>query len=368
MAGCGFSAHAVGGDDGTSGAGAMIDAEAPGCVPGFLGLCAQAPPTESLDITTAQTLDTDSDPRCRTYLQAGDPAICLVYVSSVSIATTGTLTVTGSRPLAIASTSTVSIEGAIDVGSHGPQVGPSADQGTCAFASVPDMDIGGGGGGAGGTFTLDGGDGGIGDSDNSLGGDNTGLPGTHGAAIPIATLHGGCRGQAGGAEGVGGGTGGLGGHAGGALYLYARQRITIPGTVRATGARGEGGATQAGGGGGGSGGFLVIESPSITITGQLSANGGGGGQGGARIGTTDVPGLPGTDGVLGTTPAAGGFGANNNDGRFSRGGGGGAGTVAATAGTSSILGGGGGGGGAGVIKLLGATRALGGSTISPPPS
>jgi len=374
IAGCGFSAHVVPGGDDAGGGSAVIDSGTPGnldaagCVAGFLDLCAQAPPTTGLDITDAQTLDTDDDPRCRTYPQAGDSAVCLVYVSSVSIAGTGSLTVIGSRPLAIASTSAISIAGAIDVGSHGSQIGPAADHSACAFATSPDMDLGGGGGGAGGTFTQVGGNGGIGDSDDSLGGDGTGRPGTHGVATPVTRLRGGCRGQAGGAEKVSGGNGGIGGHSGGALYLYARQSITIPGTLRATGARGEGGETQAGGGGGGSGGLVVIESPSITITGQLSANGGGGGQGGARIGSTDVSGLPGSDGALGATPAPGGFGANNNDARFSTGGAGGAGTVAATAGTSSILGGGGGGGAAGAITLLGATRTLGGSTISPPPS
>jgi hypothetical protein len=373
MAGCGFRAQGVAGDDDPGGGGVVIDGspasvDAVGCVPGFLDLCAQAPPTVDLDIKDAQTLDTDHDLRCRTYPQAGDSAVCLVYVSNVSIAGTGSLTVIGSRPLAIASTSAISIAGAIDVGSHGSQVGPAADHSTCAFATSPDPDLGGGGGGAGGTFTQVGGDGGTGDSDDSLGGDSTGRPGTHGLTAPVTRLRGGCRGQVGGAEAAGGGNGGIGGHSGGALYLYARQSITIPGAVRATGARGEGGETQSGGGGGGSGGLVVIESPSITIAGQLSANGGGGGQGGARIGPTDVSGLPGADGALGATPAPGGFGASNSDARMSRGGIGGAGAVAATAGTSSIIGGAGGGGAAGAIKLLGATPALGGSTISPPPS
>jgi hypothetical protein len=375
VAGCGF--HSPLGPDGdgddTGGGSAMIDGglassvDAAACVPGFLDLCAQAPPTTDLDIKDAQRLDTDNDPRCRTYVPAGGSAVCLVYASSVAIAGTGSLTVFGSRPLAIASTSAITIAGAIDVGSHGPQIGPAADHSACAFMTAPDMDIGGGGGGAGGPFTLAGGDGGSGDSDDSLGGDGTGRPGTRGLTTPVTRLRGGCRGQAGGAESASGGSGGSGGHSGGALYLYARQSLTIPGTVRATGGRGEGGQVQAGGGGGGSGGLVVIESPSITITGQLGANGGGGGQGGARVGSTDVPGLPGGDGALGGTPAPGGFGANNNDNRFSTGGTGGAGAAAATAGTSSIIGGGGGGGAVGAIKLLGATN-LAGSMISPPPS
>jgi hypothetical protein len=383
LTGCGFSSRAApdGGmaDGGTTAVvDAEIDADLPndgpglGCAPGFLDLCLQAPPTAALDITDAQTLNTDTDSRCRTYPQAGGGPVCLIYVSSAAISDAGSLTVTGSRPLAIASTSLITLAGTIDVASHGSQIGPAADDSACAFEFTPDPDLGGGGGAAGGTFTQIGGDGGVGDSDSSLGDDGTALPGTHGPVTTIPTiLRGGCPGQSGGAERAGGGNGGRGGRSGGALYLYASQSITISGSIRAMGARGEGGEAQAGGGGGGSGGFVVIESASITITGQLSANGGGGGQGGGRIGTIlgqrDVTGQPGADGALGATPAPGGFGANNDDAMFSSGGAGGAGSTAAAAGTPSIRGGGGGGGAAGAIHLLG-TTAVGGSTISPPPS
>jgi hypothetical protein len=383
LTGCGFSSRAAP-DGGMEGRDSMavvdaeIDADLPkdgagmGCAPGFLDLCLQAPPTTDLDITDAQTLNTDTDPRCRTYPQAGGGPVCLVSVSNAAISDAGSLTVTGSRPLAIASTSLITLAGTIDVGSHDSQIGPAADDGACSFAFAPDLDLGGGGGAAGGTFTQVGGDGGVGDSDSSLGGDGTALPGTHGPVTTITTvLRGGCAGQNGGAERAGGGNGGRGGRSGGALYLYASQSITISGSIRATGARGEGGEAQAGGGGGGSGGLVVIESASITITGQLSANGGGGGQGGARVGfillQRDVTGRPGADGALGATPALGGFGANNDDAVLSSGGSGGAGSIAAAAGTSSIVGGGGGGGAAGAIHLLG-TTAVGGSTISPPPS
>ena len=350
---------------------AMMPAQAgraAGCVAGFFDLCTQPSPTTDLVISDARTLNTDIDARCRTYAQAGGSAVCLIYVSAVTIAMTGSLTVTGSRPLAIASTSTLTIAGAIDVSRHVSQVGPAVDNAASAFAMVPEPDPGGGGGAAGATFTLLGGDGGVGDSDNSLGQDDTALPGTHGPSTPITTvLRGGCRGQDGGAEEAGGGAGGTGGHSGGALYLYAAQRLEIPGSVLATGARGEGGESQAGGGGGGSGGLVVIESQLITITGQLSANGGGGGQCGGRVGANDVTGQPGSDGAFGLTPAPGGFGANSNNVRFSRGGAGGAGSTAAAAGTSSIVGGGGGGGAAGTVRLLG-TTVTSDSTISPLPS
>lgn len=378
IAGCSFSAHAPsnpGGDD-TPG----VDAAVPGdvaasidgaaaCVRGFLDLCTQAAPSTALDITNAQSINTgpsNTDPRCRTLTQPGGSDVCLIYATAVTITGNGSLTATGSRPLAIASSSTLTIDGALDVGSHGPQRGPAADAMGCTFATVPELDRGGGAGAAGGSLTQPGGDGGIGDSDNSVDPDGTAAAGTHGATIKITVLRGGCAGQAGGDEAPGGGAnGGAGGHAGGALYLFARQSLTITGDVRATGAGGGGGQVQAGGGGGGTGGLVVIESPSITISGRVAANGGGGGQGGGRLNQNDISGNPGTDGAMGTTAAAGGSGVASGDPRFGFGGAGGA-TTAAVGGTTANFGGGGGGGAAGVIELIGTTQ-LSGSTISPAP-
>jgi hypothetical protein len=378
LAGCGFSTHA-GAPDAPIGpvvdaavADAAADApagDAAVCVPGVVDVCGMPAPTMAFDVSNAAPLNTDSDGRCTTVTLAGH-AICLIYATEVTIASTGSLMVTGGRPLALVSASTLRIDGAIDAGSHGPQIGPAADDTSCAFASIPDNDLGGAGGGAGGSFTLAGGNGGTGDTDSSLGGDGMGSPGTHGATVSAPPLRGGCPGQKGGDEQTGGFVGGTGGHAGGALYLAARVSVSVAvaGSIRATGAGGAGGRSQAGGGGGGSGGTVVIESPAMTISGKISANGGGGGQGGGRTaGGDNVTGGPGTDGALGTTPAPGGFGANNNDSNFSTGGAGGAGTTAAAPGTGSILGGGGGGGGAGMVRLIG-TATLAGSTISPPPS
>jgi hypothetical protein len=338
-----------------------------GCTAGVVDVCGLPAPTAAFDASTAVTINTDTDPRCRPLTVAGRP-LCLIYATAVTIAASGALTVTGGRPLALVSASTMAIGGAVDAGSHGAQIGPAADDASCAFAANPEMDMGGAGGAAGGSFTLAGGNGGTGDTDNSLGGDGTGLGGTRGAAVSAPPLRGGCRGQKGGDEQPGGSVGGAGGHAGGALYLAARESVSVAGSIRATGAGGAGGQAQAGGGGGGSGGMVMIESASIKISGQISANGGGGGQGGGRLPPAmEVTGIPGADGALGKTPAAGGFGANGNDNQFSAGGAGGADTAAAGSGTSSILAGGGGGGAAGVIRLIG-TTALAGSTISPPAS
>jgi len=376
FAGCGFSSPAAA-PDGPGGP--LIDAaavdganggDAAVCVTGLVDVCGLPEPTMAFDIPAPATLDTGSDVRCKAVSVSGRE-LCLIYATEVTIAAGGTLTVTGRRPLALVSASTMAIAGAIDAGSHGAQIGPAADDASCGFATPPDMDAGGAGGGAGGSFTLAGGNGGVGDTDASIGLDGTGAGGTHGATAAAPALRGGCSGQNGGDELPGGSVGGAGGHAGGALYLAARQSVSVAGAIRATGAAGAGGAAQAGGGGGGAGGMIVIESPSITVGGQISANGGSGGQGGGRIVITgkvvDITGAAGSDGALGMTPAPGGFGANNNDGQFSAGGAGGAGTAVAGAGTGSILGGGGGGGAAGVIRLIG-QPGLAGSTISPPPS
>lgn len=375
IAGCGFSAHASsnsGGDDTAS-----IDAAVPGdtavdgappCVPGFLDLCQQAEPTTTLDITSAKLIDTDRDPLCRRLGQSGGGEVCLIYATDVRITSTGSITAFGSRPLAIAASSTLTIDGAIDVGSHGILRGPAANVMGCSFATSPQNDLGGGGGGAGGSFTLPGGDGGTGDENNNGGTNGTAAAGTHGSTTAISVLRGGCAGQTGGDEGVmNGGRGGRGGDSGGALYLFARQRLAVASSVRATGEGGEGGGGMSGGGGGGTGGLVMIESPSIAISGEISANGGGGGQGGGMDSMGKrVPGLPGSDGALGTTAAAGGSGALNNAPGFGNGGAGGA-LTAATAGTGAGYGGGGGGGAAGIIKLLGAQQQLSGSTISPAP-
>jgi len=347
---------------------AVVDAP---CVAGFLDLCSQTVQPMTLNITNGQTIKTDSDSRCHTYTQASGGDVCLIYVTSVTITGGGLLTVTGSRPLALASSSTMRIDGMIDVGSHGGQRGPAADDAACMFAGNPASDTGGGGGAAGGTFTLAGGNGGIGDKNDNGPPTGTATAGTHGATTTISVLRGGCPGQAGGDEGGGSnGRGGAGGHSGGGLYLYARQSLTITATgrVRATGAGGAGGEVLAGGGGGGTGGLVVLESPSLTISGQISANGGGGGQGGGLSGPQHdklTSGNGGRDGDLGTTAAAGGSGAGGNDPGFGPGGAGGA-LTAAVDGTTADFGGGGGGGAAGVIKLLSGQQQVSG-TLSPVP-
>lgn len=372
--GCGFEHGATssgGGDDmpviDGSIDGATIDpgGEPNPCQPKFLNLCGQPAASMTLDAPGIDSINTDTDPRCRTLTQTNGGPVCLVYVTSASIG--GQLIATGSRPLAIASTSTINIAGVIDVSSRRSdgKTGPGMD-GTCTFSATPEMDLGGGGGGAGGSFGAVGGDGGHGDSDNSLGNDGDGAPGLAGPVLTPTVLRGGCRGQNGGNESAAGQVGGTGGHSGGALYLYAATSITMTSgaVIRASGAGGTGGGAQAGGAGGGTGGMVVLEAPQLTIAGTIAANGGGGGEGGARVGTgmntTNVSGQPGSDGSSTTTPAPGGQG---TDVRFGFGGAGGAGSTAAVNGTTAATGGGGGGGSVGIIHLIGTQNVTG--TLTP---
>jgi hypothetical protein len=367
IAGCGFHSRGSGEPPGPPGGDASV-----GTCAGFLDLCGQAEPSTMFELGDGLMIHTDSDPRCQALPQAGGGDVCLIYATAVVIDRNATLTAIGPRPLAIASISTLTLEGAIDVSSHGPQQGAGADATGCSFAGAPGTDAGGGGGGAGGSLTLPGGDGGSGDKNNNGGASGVAPPGKHGTTTTISALRGGCPGQAGGDEGGGPGTGrgGEGGHSGGALYLFARESIVISGTIRATGGGGVGGGGMAGGGGGGTGGLIVIESPSIMSSGRISANGGGGGQGGGFTEEGFFPsqmrasGNPGHDGDLVTTAAAGGAGAAGNDPGFGPGGDGGASGTAATSGTTADFGGGGGGGAAGVVIIRSRQPQLSG-VISP---
>ncbi|HEX5059821.1 MAG TPA: hypothetical protein VFV99_10705, partial [Kofleriaceae bacterium] len=324
LVGCSFE-HGVALDDATGGDIATPDGD--GRCGLFLDLCGSPAPPGPLHLVNADTINTDTDPRCLGVMQASGGDVCLVYATMVDIDSGASLTATGTRPLAIAASGALTVGGTIDVSSRiSGQRGPASSDTACSFAATPELDLGGAGGGAGGSFGLAGGNGGTGDTDQSQGGsDGMGAPGMAGAPASVTALRGGCRGQAGANEDATGGVGGSGGHSGGALYLYAAESIQISGVIRATGAGGNGGQVQAGGGGGGSGGLVVIESPSIVVTGAISANGGGGGEGGARVGSTPVSGQPGADGMMGTTAAAGGMGSDN---RFGYGGAGGASTEA----------------------------------------
>lgn len=335
---------------------------------GLLMLCLSALPTNPVTMGV-RTLDTSDNASCTHIVaQTNGPELCVIAGTTVSVI--GLITAVGSRALVLVATDEVSIsaQGAIDASSKiSPRrTGAAANTGTCSTAGNGENDSDGGGGGAGGSFGTVGGNGGEGISGIDAEGGSTG-----GVQTSFALLRGGCRGGAGGGRVNGGsGGGGLGGEGGGAVYLIARNTITIDGGVFASGA---GGGTNPasvgrdqGGGGGGTGGMIGLDAPMIQLgtDGRVVANGGGGGGGGGSIGSSGEGGSPGSDGA--TTDfdsrAAGGVG------RLGGGNGGPGAALNATTnqnGTDSSFGGGGGGGGIGVVLVFGAISDT--SRISPAP-
>jgi hypothetical protein len=308
------------------------------------------------------------------------PAAVTVRAFAVNPSTSGT----GTNPLVLVATDSITIEGTIDVASHlndtlaGGIQALGAGARTAVGCAVTGLDGGtgkpvtgnpdrsyGGGGGAGGSFGTLGGVGGTGGNNNNT------TPGAPVAGTGTDQLVGGCPGGSGG-MGDGGMGGGAGGNGGGAVYLLAGKSITIAGKINASGSGGSAGGpgmrSSGGGGGGGAGGMIGFEAPKVTIaTGAaVYANGGGGASGSGQV-DTDM-GTPGKD-PTGPTPAAAGGGGNDG------GGAGGAGSVAAGTGAAGAKGssaqesaGGGGGGGAGVIRVFSTQPATIQGAVSPPAS
>lgn len=263
-----------------------------------------------------------------TITQSDGTTADLIVGASVHLTSNAVLGVFGDKPLIIASWSTISIEGTIDVSSARlgtNNLGPGANPADCTAhaAGTPSGKAGGGGGGFG---TA----GGTGGSGGTAGGT---------AASPPATVRGGCAGSTG---GTGGGAGGAGG---GAVQLTAQLSIAITGTLNAGGAGADGGpGPERGGGGGGSGGYLGFEAPQIDLAGAtIAANGGGGGGG-----SDTVAGLFGNDATPDENVAAGGLGG----GAGGDGGPGAARSVAPGNGTNGGGGDGGGGGGGSVGYVI----------------
>ena len=327
-----------------------------------LAICLTRPPAEPVMLSGA--LDTSTSLHCRPEISAA----CVVAGTMVSLPSGTTLVATGLRPLVLLASEELVVDGTLDAASHVATLvgGPGALAATCnPPLAMPSRH----GGGAGGSFAAAGG---AGAGNDSPGSDTGGA-----AASPLAAIafRAGCRGQNAGATS---GTFGFGGPGGGAAYLIGGTRITIHGTVNASGGAGRGGqCTPApcsslsgqdanGGGGGGSGGMLVLDAPAVAIPigGRVLAEGGGGGEG-ASVSEDGVDGGEATDGII---AASGGTGPAGHGGD----GGAGAHTTILVGGpgergtSSNPGGGGGGGGGAGVIRLRQATAIEGGGVVSPP--
>lgn len=268
--------------------------------------------TAPLEVAAGATLEVSTaDAMCDSVVTQGPnlPKICVKKYTTVTIAATATVNVTGPNALAIVSTGAMTVDGTIDVSAAMAAHGPGAPQMQGAGAAPP-MGASAGGGGAG--FLTPGGDGG--DSAirlNQMGGAGGMMHGTD----ELIPLHAGARGGNGGTQNPTA----QGGFAGGALQLGSCTSITMGmmAVIDAGGGGGQGGngainsAVDPGGGaGGGSGGAILVEAPVVTVAGGLFANGGGGGSGGAH-GTAMTPGQDGNrgaDGPRSTMPAAGGPG------------------------------------------------------------
>jgi len=310
---------------------------------GLLSICPNVMPSAPLQITSNTSIDTQASSLCVAYTGTNAGAYCVLVGTSISVATNRSLSATGTRPLVLLSTSTVTIDGTVDVSG-----GAGANPTTCVAGGAPT----GSQGGAGGSFTGRGGSG---------GGEVSGLGPTAAPATTTIAFHGGCPGGTG-----AGSTPGTGGSGGGAVYVIAASSITITGSINASGAPGTGAAVFAGGGGGGAGGFIGLDAPTVSSTGSVFANGGGGGEGATPRST----GLDGAASAGATAAASGGAGSAPH------GGDGGAGSVGASrAGEDGQPGGqcgqnaqsgGGGGGAAGMIYVFPAQTLAG--QVSPPQS
>jgi hypothetical protein len=252
------------------------------CVGTAFSICAyveHAPVTLVSQTLGSRTIDTSSDAACASYSSTPPLDACVIVGASIEIPRGTTVVATGSRPLVLLATDSITISGTLDAASHsGTTAGPAASAQPCATDYTSASTTGGGwtsgppygGGGWGGSFGARGGAGGA----AWLVTDG----GTSPSAITNAVLRGGCPG------GDGAGSPGTGRLGGGAVLLVARQNLTIDGAVNASGAGGGGGVIVpsvllGGGGGGGSGGMIILDAATVNTSGQCFANGGGGGEG-----------------------------------------------------------------------------------------
>ncbi len=332
-----------------------------------------------LVLTGAATIDTSSETIndetgalvVSTAVVSGGPVE--IFVLRVKSLTAGSITVTGTRALAIVSDGAITLNGGLDASgvSSGPNTpGGIDDTATCGAREVTGSGNdwpGGGGGGFGGT--------------GGNGGSALGHGGGAGSAIngtaSLVPLRGGCAGG----RSIGAVTGP--GAGGGAVQLVSNRLITIPATGHVA-VTGEGASGFAGfvfcamgngncyaGAGGGAGGGVLLEAPSVVVAAGagIFANGGGG----STTTTTENAPSRGEDGQLSETSAAGGVSQETDRGN---GGAGGAGATAnGGSGQGTSIGddfdGGGGGGGVGRIRInlpVGASTAAIEGTVSPPAS
>jgi autotransporter-associated beta strand protein len=199
--------------------------------------------------------------------QNGGPQVAVFDFSSINIASGVTVSMSGSRPLALLSQGNATVQAPLTVGIAGYLGGTAEPFSGQAF-------IAGEGPGGGGAETFSqvfyfAGGGGFGGA-----GGSPAAGGTYGKLFQ--TLQGG----SGGGAYASGNSGGVGGTGGGGLEISSVGTLSVSGTIAANGLAGSN--SSFGGGGGGAGGGIVLSGRSgLSITSVLSANGGAGANGGA---------------------------------------------------------------------------------------
>ena len=251
----------------------------------------------ALAVVASATIDSSLDNNCTGGVvpQTEGPEICVMHYDRISVSSGASLTLVGTRAVALVADNDLTVTGAIEVGATGSVSGPGG--GTYESGGGPTtINDGSGGGGAG--FRTPGGAGGNGTGDGATtnGGSASGAP------IEGAPLRGGPRAAF---AAAGGGGGAL-------TAISCRSRVTVLGTIDSRGGGGGGGRVRStpvtdnpvAGAGAGAGGYVVLQGVSILVTGQTFANGGGGGAGNN---TAFTPGaVNGLDGTASDTLCASG--------------------------------------------------------------
>lgn len=252
----------------------------------------ETPATDELAISLTTLINTDLDASCTggVVAQTGGPEICVVRHHTISIA--GSVSVTGSRPIAFVSDGALDVIGTLDVSAKGTVSGPGG--GKRVSGARPTV---GGGGGAGGKLN-----GAVGGAIGEFG-TNGGQGGLVFDQLGVVSFEGGqraakpqfcafdqhCP---------------TGGGGGGALMLVScGGKVRVSGTIDAGGGGGIGGGDSNpeagisifGGAGGGAGGYVVLQGAEVEVTGGVFANGGGGGGG---CSTNNCVGIAGQDGAV----------------------------------------------------------------------
>ena len=267
--------------------------------------------------------------------QADGPTLCVIQSRTFRVRPQTRLVVIGERPLVIAASGNVDVEGVIDVSARGLESGPGGYRGGVTGDS-PAAEVGDGEGpGGGGLGEHDdpwsdggGGGGGLCGAGGRGGRGGAAAGGTSGGAVapswdltPLAGGSGGGRGR-GIVRGprVSDTNAGFGGAGGGALQISTPLELRLRGAIVAGGGGGLAGSrllsdNWGSGGGGGSGGSILLEATDVIFDDGSRIDVAGGGGGGGAGNTTAQDGEDGRDADPVARGGAGGsvYGAGGGD-------------------------------------------------------